>query len=95
MEGFTPQEGQVVAPKLTLELTHQLNEPMEKLSMRRAFSGGEAHFNEQGTEAAAVTAVIMDEGMPKPLLVADRPFLRAIGDDQTGLLLFIGTVVDP
>lgn len=51
---------------------------------------------EEGTKAAAVTAVIMDcaEAMPPEdavTLILDRPFLYAIVDLQTGLPLFLGT----
>lgn len=56
--------------------------------------------NEEGTEAAAVTAVEMRTlSAPPPRktfrFVADRPFLFAIQDDRTGLLLFLGAIADP
>lgn len=53
--------------------------------------------NEEGTEAAAATAVVMERGMPpKPFTMAcDRPFLVAIADDVTGSILFMGTVYKP
>lgn len=53
--------------------------------------------NEEGTEAAAATAVIMERGMPpKPFtMVCDRPFLVVIADDVTGSILFMGTVYKP
>jgi len=57
--------------------------------------------NEEGTEAAASTSVeIMvtsapSEPIPPFNLVADRPFFWAIRDNQTGTLLFMGTVVNP
>ena len=57
--------------------------------------------NEEGTEAAAATAVvvramalIMDPEPPVELIV-DRPFLFAITDSATGLPLFLGRVADP
>lgn len=57
--------------------------------------------NEEGTEAAAATAVIMkasarfmDTGPPVELIV-DRPFLFAITDAESGLPLFLGRVADP
>ncbi|MCE2399935.1 serpin family protein [Candidatus Poribacteria bacterium] len=51
--------------------------------------------NEEGTEAAAVTVVgIVKTSLP-PEFTADRPFFFAIRDNQTGTVLFIGTVVDP
>ncbi len=54
--------------------------------------------NEEGTEAAAATAVIMElKGMPmnEVELTIDRPFLFFIEDQQSGTLLFAGRVVDP
>ena len=54
--------------------------------------------DEEGTEAAAATAVFM-EAASAPLnvveLTVDRPFLFAIRDDETGAILFMGRVVDP
>jgi serpin B len=48
--------------------------------------------NEEGSEAAAVTAVEMTvTAMPEPLaFIADRPFLFLIADDETGTILFMG-----
>ncbi len=53
--------------------------------------------NEEGTEAAAATAVIMKGRMPpKPFtLCVDRPFFAAIRDNSTGAVLFAGYVLDP
>lgn len=51
--------------------------------------------NEEGTEAAAVTVVgIVKTSLP-PEFTADRPFFFAIRDNETGTVLFMGTVVDP
>jgi len=54
--------------------------------------------NEQGTEAAAATAVIMQlRSAPQEAIEfrVDRPFIYLIRDGSTGSLLFIGRVVDP
>jgi serine protease inhibitor len=54
--------------------------------------------DEEGTEAAAATGVEMRAGaMPaEPAkFVADRPFLYAITDDESGTILFIGLVASP
>ncbi len=57
--------------------------------------------NEQGTEAAAATAVEMAEAAagaeePEiPVFRADHPFLILIADDETGCILFLGRVSDP
>ena len=50
--------------------------------------------NEEGTEAAAVTAVTMVEST-KPVFRVDRPFFFAIYDTMTKTILFMGTVVEP
>lgn len=57
-------------------------------------------LNEKGTEAAAVTAVIVDSGCALPLterieLRFDRPFVYAIVDLETGFPLFLGTLEKP
>jgi len=53
--------------------------------------------NEAGTEAAAATAVVVnDESMPEQVsLTVDRPFLFFVRDRPTGAILFMGQVVDP
>ena len=55
--------------------------------------------NEQGTEAAAATAVnetaVCAEEAEIPVFRADHPFLFLIVDDETGCILFLGKVSDP
>ncbi len=54
--------------------------------------------NEEGTEAAAATAVVMRaKSMPEPPPVfrADHPFLFLIQDTRTGTILFMGRLADP
>jgi serpin B len=59
--------------------------------------------NEEGTEAAAATAVPMPlTAAPRPLkpppvpsFRADHPFLFAIRDRKSGAILFLGRMVDP
>jgi serpin B len=55
--------------------------------------------NEEGTEAAAVTSIGMVRLTMAPQrsfsMVVDRPFFCAIRDNQTGALLFMGTIVEP
>jgi serpin B len=51
--------------------------------------------DEEGTEAAAATAVVIDRsGVPSEFR-ADHPFLFLIRDNVTGSILFLGRVVDP
>jgi serpin B len=49
--------------------------------------------NEAGTEAAAVTALGATRGISEPMII-NRPFFFAIHDNQTGTILFMGSVVD-
>jgi serpin B len=53
--------------------------------------------DEEGTEAAAATAVVMEaESMPQYVpFTADRPFLFVIHDVEHGTPLFLGRVADP
>ncbi|WP_375509804.1 serpin family protein [uncultured Nostoc sp.] len=56
--------------------------------------------NEEGTEAAAATSVgialtsLRQEPEPFQMIV-DRPFFCAIRDNQTGRVLFMGSIIDP
>lgn len=54
-------------------------------------------IDEEGTEAAAATAVVVGETSAPTLatLAVDRPFVFAIIDRPTGATLFMGRVVDP
>jgi len=58
--------------------------------------------NEDGTEAAAATVVVMEkkadepEKEPDPVAFrADHPFLFLIRDNRSGSILFIGRLVNP
>ncbi len=54
--------------------------------------------NEEGTEAAAATAVVMtlkSAPLRPPIFRADHPFLFLIRDNQSGSILFLGRVVNP
>ena len=54
--------------------------------------------NEEGTEAAAATAVVMmGRGLPPPMpyFTANHPFIFIIRDISSGSILFMGRVVDP
>lgn len=54
--------------------------------------------DEDGTEAAAATAVIVGETaapIKTVTLKVDRPFIFAIRDNDTGAILFLGRVLDP
>ena len=55
--------------------------------------------NEEGTEAAAATGVIVGRAVavekPVPVFRADHPFIFLITDNETGNLLFMGRMSDP
>ena len=56
--------------------------------------------NEEGTEAAAATAVMTETGAPREpappkVFHADHPFLFLIKHTQSAQVLFIGRVTDP
>jgi serpin B len=55
--------------------------------------------NEEGTEAAAATGIVLGEVSarpePEPVFRADHPFLFLIRDDRSGAVLFLGRVANP
>ena len=54
--------------------------------------------DEEGTDAAAATAVVAGTTSIPQIdvrLAVDRPFVLAVRDRTTGVLLFLGRVVDP
>jgi serpin B len=62
--------------------------------------GGASHMgrvvvNEEGTEAAAATGLMIDVRWATPPFVADHPFVFAIMHRLSGCILFIGRVMDP
>jgi serpin B len=59
---------------------------------------GFIQVDEQGTEAAGATAILMPQPVaqyPGATFRADRPFLFLIQDHNTGVVLFVGRVTDP
>ena len=59
---------------------------------------GYVNVNEEGTEAAAVTTIIIvkeSEPAPPPRFVADHAFVYLIIDNESGTILFMGKVADP
>ena len=79
------------------DLSGMSNEPLVISAVRqRTF----VEVNEEGTEAAAATAVAADNEIelnpPKPFqMIVERPFLFLIEDMETNTILFMGIVFDP
>ncbi|MFX1474982.1 MAG: serpin family protein [Promethearchaeota archaeon] len=72
--------------------------PTEDLYISLAIHKAFIEVDEEGTTAAAVTAVVMaPKGLPAPIPIfrCDHPFLFLIRDTRTGTILFIGRVINP
>jgi serpin B len=70
----------------------------EKLRISKVIHQAFVDVNEEGTEAAAATAVILSRPAPPVSSVtfrADHPFLFLLRDNRTGSVLFLGRVMDP
>lgn len=75
-------------------------DPADRLFIARVFHKAFVRVDEKGTEAAAASALSMavaGSAAPQRFVEfkADHPFLFLIRDDRTGLVLFIGRVMDP
>lgn len=72
------------------------------LYIGEAIHKASVEVNEEGTEAAAATAVVVHTAAPPPgysvpipVFRADHPFIFLIQDDETGNILFIGRISNP
>ncbi|HEX5063938.1 MAG TPA: serpin family protein [Kofleriaceae bacterium] len=74
-------------------------DPKDRLFIGEVLHKAFVKVDEKGTEAAAATAVVMPRGAGMPPkatpFTADHPFLFLIVDRSSGLILFIGRVVEP
>ncbi|HEY1661808.1 MAG TPA: serpin family protein [Verrucomicrobiae bacterium] len=121
LPGFEDRRGDLAFPKFTLNYDVTLNDSLEALGMKSAFSKDNANFSamaleplcisevkqksyvavdEEGTEAAAVTTVVMESAAAmEPIntfnMTVDRPFFFVIADSQTQAILFMGIVNNP
>ena len=82
------------------DFTGIANVPDEPLYIALVIHKAFVEVNEEGTEAAAATAVVMKAGSAmrpeEPVkFTADHPFLYIIRDDRTGDILFLGRLADP
>jgi serpin B len=72
--------------------------PLDPLFIALVKHKSRIEVNEEGTEAAAATGVVMEMAAApeeKFRMTCDRPFLFAIADNKTGAILFLGTVAEP
>lgn len=75
--------------------------PDDRLYVSEVFHKAFVQVDEEGTEAAAATAVVMARAGAAPPsdtpvpFVADHPFLFFIRDLRSGAILFMGRVTDP
>ncbi|KAL7155143.1 hypothetical protein ABFS83_03G055100 [Erythranthe nasuta] len=68
----------------------------ERLFVSGIFQKAFIEVNEQGTKAEAVSAVMLGGGCPEKLnFVADHPFLFVVREDRSGVVLFIGQLLNP
>lgn len=75
----------------------------DALFISAVFHQAFVEVNEEGTEAAAATAVVMTRVMaapnylppPIPIFRADHPFLFAVRERRSGAILFLGRVANP
>jgi serpin B len=70
-----------------------------RLYVSKVFQKAFIEVNEEGSKAAAATAVTIAARCARPKkpqqFNCDRPFLYLIKDNQSGLILFAGKVEDP
>jgi serpin B len=69
----------------------------EKLHIDKVIHKAFVDVNEEGTEAAAATAVVIgtESASVPAAFKADRPFAFYIRDQKTGTVLFLGRITDP
>jgi serpin B len=72
----------------------------EELFISEVIHKAHVDVSEEGTEAAAATAVVMRAGaamapLQNVVFKADHPFLFLIRHNESGTILFIGRVVNP
>jgi serpin B len=67
------------------------------LFINSALHKARVSVNERGTEAEAGTIALMERGIPQQSIVfnADHPFLFVIRHNPTGVILFLGRLVNP
>jgi serpin B len=79
------------------DLSRMLASGERGLKVSGAFHKAFVAVDEEGAEAAAATAVVVTREAVEepPAFHADRPFVWLIRDQRSGLIYFLGRVVDP
>jgi serpin B len=79
----------------TADLTGIVEKP--ELYVQDVVHQGFIKVDEEGTEAAAATAIVVGATSlpPSATLILDRPFLFLIQQESTGEILFAGVVANP
>ncbi len=121
LAGLETREVNLHFPKLKVDGSFDLKEPLRALGMNQAFTDAAdfsgmstteplrvtdvlhktfLELDENGTEAAAATAVVAAGFSAAPVdppivMKVDRPFITAIVDRQTRTLVFLGRVLEP
>lgn len=76
-------------------------DPDQRVVVAEVFHKAFVDVDEEGTEAAAATAIVAlpasapPPGPPPAVFRADHPFLFVLRDTRTGAVLFLGRVLDP
>ena len=82
------------------DFSEMVDSPMPQgLRVSSVFHQAFVEVNEQGTEAAASTAIkmVLQQARPPSVMdfIADHPFLFLLREDISGVVLFMGHVVNP
>lgn len=90
-----------VTEKMGLEKPYQPTEDFQSMAEEADSIGKAKHkatikVNEEGTEAAAATALIVKQSATlRPEMTVDQPFMFAIVDEKSGSIMFQGIVQNP
>ena len=82
----------------TADLSGIVDTTSRNLYVSKATHDAYVDVNEVGTEAAAITAVVLDftsAQPPPPMFIVNHPFIFIIQDDESGAILFMGRLSDP
>ncbi|CAL4926233.1 unnamed protein product [Urochloa decumbens] len=81
------------------DLSEFFDSPVQQMSVSSILHKSFVEVNEGGTEAAAASVILMRGSALGHTLntdfIADHPFLFLIREDTTGMVLFVGHVVNP